>query len=336
MQEEVGRLLGLRGVGRDDNFYALGGQSLLATQLVNAVARIFGVSLSLASFLEDPTVAGLADAVRSRRSGGPSTPTRVASVRRPGPATGELLKPLTRVGDGVVRLLCAPGTGAGTGSFRGLVKSLPARIEVYVLQLPGREDRAFEQPHDDIGVVLDQLQEELSQLPRLPLVLLGHSTGAAIAWELARAAESAAPNAVEHLFVAACRPPAAGAPKVELHRLPGPELVEHLKQSGGLPSILAEDERLMHRFLPTIRADLKLAATVDWDTDQLMSCSVSALAGRSDELVSVADMSAWHAATTGRFDLRVFEGDHAFVETVPGAVAGSISERLRSLLRKSS
>jgi amino acid adenylation domain-containing protein len=52
--------LGVNRVGIHDNFFELGGHSLLATQLNARVVKAFGVELSLRSFFESPTVAGLA------------------------------------------------------------------------------------------------------------------------------------------------------------------------------------------------------------------------------------------------------------------------------------
>jgi amino acid adenylation domain-containing protein len=53
-------LLGRERVGTGDSFLALGGHSLMATQLVSRVREAFGVDLPLAAIFEEPTVAELA------------------------------------------------------------------------------------------------------------------------------------------------------------------------------------------------------------------------------------------------------------------------------------
>jgi amino acid adenylation domain-containing protein len=62
----ISELLGRVPVGMDDNFFMLGGHSLLGTQVVMRARDAFGVTLSLRDLFEAPTVAELAERVAER------------------------------------------------------------------------------------------------------------------------------------------------------------------------------------------------------------------------------------------------------------------------------
>ena len=60
LAELVGDLLGVHPIGVGDNFFLLGGHSLLGTQLIVRVHDAFGVELSLRAVFDHPTLADLA------------------------------------------------------------------------------------------------------------------------------------------------------------------------------------------------------------------------------------------------------------------------------------
>lgn len=56
-------LLHMEQVGRTDNFFLLGGHSLLGTQLITRIEEIFGVQITLLCLFDHPTVAGIAEQI---------------------------------------------------------------------------------------------------------------------------------------------------------------------------------------------------------------------------------------------------------------------------------
>lgn len=56
LAEIVTSLLGIEQIGIDDNFFLLGGNSLLGTQVITQVAEVFGVELGLLALFDAPTV----------------------------------------------------------------------------------------------------------------------------------------------------------------------------------------------------------------------------------------------------------------------------------------
>ena len=61
----VGPILGLPRVSIHDNFFLLGGHSLMGAQVIARVRDIFGVELNLRNVFECPTVAKLAGRIES-------------------------------------------------------------------------------------------------------------------------------------------------------------------------------------------------------------------------------------------------------------------------------
>ena len=62
-----GKLLGLEQINIHDNFFRLGGNSLLAVQLINEIRRTFEIELPLHHLFESPTIAELAQTLDTIR-----------------------------------------------------------------------------------------------------------------------------------------------------------------------------------------------------------------------------------------------------------------------------
>ena len=80
-------VLGATGIGPDDDFFALGGHSLLVGRLLGRIKRELGVHVTAPAFFAGPSAGHLAVLIRDALAGGAEAATAVTT------ATGTRLGP---------------------------------------------------------------------------------------------------------------------------------------------------------------------------------------------------------------------------------------------------
>lgn len=233
----------------------------------------------------------------------------------------------------VARLFCLPYGGGGAAIFREWPRDLWPAIEVWQVQLPGREARHREAPRSRLDELVQPIAEAL--LPHLdrPYAIFGHSMGALIGFELARLLRRKAAPDPSHLFVSARRAPHVTDAHAPLHALPDQDLVEALcRRYNGMPRAVLESADLMRLFLPIIRADLTLTEVYTHTREEPLVCPISAFGGLDDGAVLRDDLAAWGDHTRGSFTLRMLPGGHFFLQTIRQRLLSAISDDLRQTL----
>jgi medium-chain acyl-[acyl-carrier-protein] hydrolase len=234
-----------------------------------------------------------------------------------------------------LRLFCFPYAGGGASIFRAWPEGLPAEIEVCSVQLPGRERRLREAPITRLSPLVDILAQVLRPAMHLPFAFFGHSMGALIAFDLARRLRQQGGPRPLQVFISAHRAPHLSSPDLPIHQLPTPAFLEQLQQRYNAipPAVLAEKE-LMDLFLPTLRADFAIHETYVYQAEAPLSCPLSAFGGLQDRRVGRDGLDAWGEQTRNRFSLRMFPGDHFFLQSARVQLLQALSEDLTALLRQ--
>ena len=165
------RTMAPQSVQPTDNFFEIGGHSLLAARLVEEIENRFGTRLPLSVLFQAPTVREIAGLVRDAGwtpSWSPLVPIRV---------TGRLTP-----------LFCVHPIGGNVISFHSLGKYLGNDQPLYGLQARGLD--GTELPHMSVEAMasdyIDLIQKVQS---RGPYLLAGYSAGGIVAFEMARQLE---------------------------------------------------------------------------------------------------------------------------------------------------
>ena len=226
-----------------------------------------------------------------------------------------------------VRLFCFPYAGAGDSIFRSWQQNLSDRIEVCPVQLPGRGSRIAEPPCTQINQLVWAAGEALALYLDKPFALFGHSMGALIAFELARHLRKEYSAQPVHLFVSGRPSPQTMSEPVDLDQL-DTELPEMLWRQNRIPKESLENPELMELVLPILRADLALCKSYIYTPKPPFSFSITAFGGLDDHGVPRHCIEGWREHTTGSFALRLFPGDHFFLDTCRLPLLEAISREL--------
>ena len=163
--EEV---LGIFPIGVTDNFFDLGGRSILAVRLLSAVKETCGIQLPLGAVYQAPTIESLARLLAEgcKSAGWPSL------VRLGGHGSGS-------------PLYFVPGIGGGLELFRNLAHWLGTDRPIYALQ-PNYQTNP-DLPITSIEEMADHCIREIRTLqPDGPYYVSGYSLGGLIAFEMAQ------------------------------------------------------------------------------------------------------------------------------------------------------
>ncbi|MEI5519536.1 alpha/beta fold hydrolase [Streptomyces brasiliscabiei] len=226
-------------------------------------------------------------------------------------------------------LYCLPHAGGGARAYGRLQTVVPRGVRVVPLELPGHGRRLRERPLRDIDEVVTEVirlmgEDRESQEEREDrdgrgdsragrrFALFGHSFGALVGYETAWRLRGS-DTSPELLLVSARNSPEWPLSHEPLHRLPDASFTSGLSRMGGIPRALLAEPAVMHVYLPSIRADLRMVETYAHTHTEPLEVPVAAFAGLQDRLTDPEGMRAWAERTSGGFDLTSLSGGHFFL-----------------------
>jgi medium-chain acyl-[acyl-carrier-protein] hydrolase len=227
------------------------------------------------------------------------------------------------------QLFCLPHAGAGASVYWEWAPLLAPDVVIVPIQLPGRESRYKEPLRRSVCALTADLIEPLANRAGPDFALFGHSMGALIAYELARAlvARGTPP---QRLFVSGQRAPHLEPSRRDVHLLPDPELLAVMAELEGTPPEVLARPELVELLLPVMRADLEVCEAYQHAHEAALLVPITMLGGLSDPSVSVEEMRAWQHLTSAGFEAKFFPGGHFYLHTARDDVIAALLARLPS------
>nr|WP_241480205.1 thioesterase domain-containing protein [Nocardiopsis halotolerans] len=224
-----------------------------------------------------------------------------------------------------MRLFCFPHAGGNARFFAPWRPALAPGIEVCPIEIPPRAEVA--RPH------ATTLAETLARTVRersgdRPYGLLGHSMGATLAFETARALAPLPGPRPLCLVVSACAAPGVAEPGAPHALMGDDELVRAITSIGGVPEELARHPRMLRMHLGTLRWHLDLDRELRARPRTRLDLPLVVYVGAADRQVDHAELSVWREHGTGPFTFRVFEGDHFYLQGAPAEVMTALVDDL--------
>ena len=191
-----------------------------------------------------------------------------------------------------LRVICFPYAGGRVTSFRPWAVALPGWIDVWGVQLPGHDGRLLEPPISSVRAIVDAVVPALlAELDR-PYALFGHSMGALVAFEVARALQARGAPPAAHLLVSGRRAPHLPAHEADIHDLDNEAFVAEMgHRYGGIPAELLRHPDVMDLLLPVLRADMTAIETHVHTPGEPLICPISVFGGDTDPYASPAELS---------------------------------------------
>ncbi|MGF1528572.1 MAG: thioesterase II family protein [Candidatus Competibacterales bacterium] len=233
-----------------------------------------------------------------------------------------------------VTLFLLPPAGAGANFYRPLIKNLPADLQPVPLVPSGRESRWGEPLK---GSVEEHVADYLPHFDRWierPWVLLGHSLGALVAYELVNAILRRYGVTPLGLVVSASRAPYTdpASDGSSLHGLPDQQFIAAVvAHYGAIPAEILVIPELMIHYLPMLRADFQAAECYCCDPSRPLEMPLAIFGASGDEAVPRQLLNGWLTLACGGAIQREFPGGHHYLRDQPELAANELTHFIRQL-----
>lgn len=228
-----------------------------------------------------------------------------------------------------IALFCLPFAGGNKYSYRVFAEKAPSFIHVNTLEYPGRGARIKEPLISDINILVDDVYNQIKdKVDTTEYAIYGHSLGGLVAYLLAKKLIENNHNKPVHLFITGTTGPASlsrGSKK--RHTMPKEEFIEELKDFGGMPDEILQNDELLHYFEPILRSDFKASENYVYENYPPLNIPFTVITGMEEDM-EFEDIRLWQKETEHVTDFRRLPGKHFFIFNYGSAIVDIISKKL--------
>lgn len=219
-----------------------------------------------------------------------------------------------------------PHAGGDAKFYVPFSREFSGDLKRIAVQYPGQRDGAGLPPLASVPALADDIFAMMKPPNRteVPFAFFGHSMGGMLAFEVALRFQAAG-HRIAAFFVSACSAPGHIRYK-QIQGMSDREMLNLVAQMTGTNPEFFDDEEFLVGVLPTLRAARAIAG-YDCPPETKLSCPIYAFIGDRDWIATQEDMKPWRDRTTGEFALRVFPGDHFYLNNNLPELAGEIQDR---------
>jgi pristinamycin I synthase 3 and 4 len=297
-------VLSVARVGIDDNFFEMGGHSLMAMQLADSVRTDLQATVSIETLFEAPTVAQLCALLRL----GASHTTRVNTAR----------VVTLRAGAQAAPLVCLPPVYGLGFAYAGLLRELNPERPIYCLQASGiaQGEPLLESLQE---VAADYIRLIKSIQPEGPYHLFGWSVGGLLAHEVACTLQRSG-DSVALLAIIDAYPPNEARTRERNYARVGRLIREHVED--GLQEKDTERVERVMRVVSNYSKFLSTFVPQVFHGDVLLVCAAN----------NTGWTHLWAPHVAGDLNVRVLACGHMQMMTVEymGQVAALVEQQIRS------
>jgi acyl transferase domain-containing protein len=311
VREQVAKVLGLNSsqqiaIGQSLNELDL--DSLTLIELRNLLESSLKVVLPPGKLLHNPSIVELAEELACALMPKDDSELIKHSVKQ---LTTDWIAYRKSKPDARIRLFCFHYFGGAASVFSQWSNDLPPEIEVCPVQLPGRENRSYEQPFTQFVPLVETLAQVLIPYLNRPFAFYGHSMGSLIGFEVIHLLRKQYGYSPIHFLLGGCSAPQAFASKWKSISFSE----ERIRKFIEIPREVQEDKQFMEHLMSICRLDYQLLQSYIYSNKEPLDCPISAWGGEQDSLVSQEDISGWHQHTKSTFKQQMIPGKHLFLKS---------------------